>query len=67
MAQNRTRNKSVTLWLTEEEREQLRVNAAWFAMTQQEFLRHAALGNTVERPPYRHAAARRKKVLEGAE
>lgn len=59
MSANRTRDKSVTLWLTEEEREQVRVNARWFSMTTAEFLRHAALGGTTAKPALSERAHRR--------
>lgn len=36
-----------------EEREQVLQNAAMFGMTQSEFFRHVALGNTVEMPSLR--------------
>lgn len=58
----RVRNVSVTLWLTEKERSQLSENAAWFAMTVQEYLRHAAMGGTVEKPTLRERVERRKKA-----
>ena len=36
------RTKSVTLWLSETEQEQIRDNAAWFGMRVNEFIRMAA-------------------------
>ena len=54
---SRTRDKSVTLWLTRKEREELKEMAAWFGMSVQEHLRHAALGQTLEQP------SRRRDVL----
>ena len=54
----RIRDKAVTLWLTADERRTLREISEWFGMNQQEFLRHAALGRTVEPKPLKE---RRKK------
>lgn len=38
----------VNFEVTPEEREQVQENAAWFQMTMSEFLRHAALGGTLD-------------------
>lgn len=59
---SRERDKSVTLWLTEEEREQLKVNALWWGETVSEFLRAAALGETRDHTSQREAAKRRRKA-----
>lgn len=61
---SRQRDKSLMFWLTEEEKEQVAENALAFGMTVSEFLRHAALGGTVERPTLRERNARMKEVAD---
>lgn len=43
MTQNRTRDKSIMAWVTDNEREQIKENAAAFGMKTAEFIRHATL------------------------
>lgn len=47
--------KIVNFEVTPEQKHQIEVYAAWFGMTLAEYLRHAALGGTVERPKVRAA------------
>lgn len=60
MTRGRVRDVSTTLWLTSEEKRTVQDIAAWFGMNEQEYLRHAALGGTVEPPTLSERTHRRK-------
>lgn len=47
--------------VTPEQKHQIEENAAWFGLTLAAYLRHAALGGTVERPTMRERNARMKE------
>lgn len=60
-----TRDFRMTFALSKEECEQVKRNAAWFAMTTSEFLRHVALGGTIDwqdKALRKKAQARRQEV-----
>lgn len=56
-----TRGKVIVNFeVTPEQKLQIEENALWFGLNLSEFLRHAALGGTVERPTLRERNARMK-------
>lgn len=44
------RTEQMNIALSKDEKKQLAENAAWFGMSAPSFLRHVALGNTIELP-----------------